>query len=118
MTVQERFEAMSKAGAEIQRPLQLFAELDEKSTMTHLDSKTETFVAGVVPVKYKYLMALAAAVALDSPSCALNNTKQARKSGASKAEIMETIAVAKFSKSATTLSTAAQALEWLVSQTE
>ena len=118
MTIQERFETLKKSGAEVPRPLELFAELDEKSALAHLDSKAATFAAGAVPSKYKYLMALAAAVALDSPSCAMNNTKLARKSGASKAEIMETIAVAKFSKSATALSTAAQALEWLVPQAD
>jgi len=56
------------------------------------------------------LAALAAAVALDSSPCIVNNTKLAKKIGATKAEIMETIAVAKFAKSATVLSSSAQAL--------
>jgi hypothetical protein len=41
-----------------------------------------------------------------------------KKSGATRGEIMETIAVAKFAKSATVLSSSAQALERLAAQTE
>ncbi|MGB4585750.1 MAG: hypothetical protein WBH66_01735 [Rectinemataceae bacterium] len=39
MTINERFEAMIKSGAEVQKPLQLFGQLDEKSTHAHLDAK-------------------------------------------------------------------------------
>jgi AhpD family alkylhydroperoxidase len=118
MTIKERFEAMKKSGAEIQRPLELFGELDEKSTNAHLDSKNAAFAEGALPLKYKALAAMAAAVALDSPSCIANNMKMAKKAGASRAEIMETIAVAKFAKSATVLSNSAMALEWLAAQAE
>jgi len=118
MTITERFEAMKKSGAEVQRPLELFGELDEKSTHSHIDAKAAAFAEGALPIKYKALAAMAAAVALDSPSCIMNNMKMAKKNGATRAEIMETIAVAKFAKSATVLSSSAQALEWLVTQAE
>lgn len=118
MTIQERFETMKKSGAEIQRPMELFGALDEKSTMAHLDAKQATFAAGSLPVKYKALAALAAAVALDSSPCIVNNTKLAKQNGATKAEIMETIAVAKFAKAATVLSASTPALEWLNAQAE
>jgi AhpD family alkylhydroperoxidase len=116
MTIKERFESMKKSGAEVQRPLELFGELDEKSTMAHLDAKAAAFAEGALPLKYKALAAMAAAVALDSSPCILNNAKTAKKNGATKAEIMETIAVAKFAKSATVLSSSVQALEWLATQ--
>ena len=118
MAIKERFEAMKKSGAEVQRPLELFGELDEKSTMAHLDAKATAFAEGALPLKYKALVAVAAAVALDSPPCILNNAKMAKKNGATKAEIMEAIAVAKFAKSATVLSSSVQALEWLAAQVE
>jgi hypothetical protein len=41
-----------------------------------------------------------------------------KKSGTARGEIMETIAVAKFAKSATVLSSSVQALEWLATQAE
>jgi alkylhydroperoxidase/carboxymuconolactone decarboxylase family protein YurZ len=118
MTIKERFEAMKKSGADVPRPLELLGELDEKAAMAHLDAKAGAFAEGVVPPKYKALAAMCAAVALDSPSCIMNNMKLASKNGASRAEIMEVIAVAKFAKSATVLSSSAQALDWLATQAE
>ncbi|HUW68732.1 MAG TPA: carboxymuconolactone decarboxylase family protein [bacterium] len=116
MTIIERFEAMKKSGAEVQRPLELFGELDPKNTIAHLEAKTATFSDGAVPIKYKALAAISAAVALDSPSCIMNNVKLATMNGASKAEIMEVIAVARFAKAATVISSSAPALEWLAAR--
>ena len=118
MTIQERFEAMKKSGAEVQRSLELFGELDPKNTIAHLDTKAATFSDGAVPLKYKALVAKSAAVALDSPSCIMNNVKLATMNGANKAEIMEVIAVAKFTKAATVISSSTPALEWLAAQEE
>jgi AhpD family alkylhydroperoxidase len=118
MTIKERFEAMKKSGIEVQKPLELLGQLDEKSTHAHLDAKAAAFADGALPLKYKALAALSAAVALDSSPCIANNTKLAKKSGATKAEIMETIAIAKFAKSATVLSSSAAALEWLAAQAD
>lgn len=117
MGIKDRFESMKKNGMEVQRPLELLGELDEKNAMAHLDAKASAFAEGTVPLKYKALAAMAAAVALNSPPCIANNMKAAAKAGATKAEIMEVIAVAKFAKSATVLSNSTQALEWLASQT-
>ena len=116
MTIQERFETMKNNGMEVQLPIELFGLLDEKSTIAHLDAKAIAFAEGAISPKFKTLIALSAAVALDSPACIMNNVKAARKNGATNEEIMETIAVAKFSKSATVISSSTQALEWLVSQ--
>lgn len=116
MGIMDRFESMKKKGVEVQRPLELLGELDEKNAMAHLDAKAAAFAEGTVPLKYKALAVMAAAVALDSPPCILNNMKAAVKAGATKAEIMEIIAVAKLAKSATVLSNSAQALEWLAAQ--
>ena len=96
--------------------MEVLGTLDGKSAAAHLDARAAAFAEGALPAKYKLLAALAAAVALDSTPCIMNNIQGAMKSGASKAEIMETIAVAKFAKSATVVSTAAPALEWLVGQ--
>ncbi|MGB9686482.1 MAG: carboxymuconolactone decarboxylase family protein [Rectinema subterraneum] len=116
MKIEERFEKMKAGGNEVQRPMELFGLMDEDSTHHHLDWKQKTFANGALPAKYKALLALAAAVALDSSTCTVNNTKLAKKLGATKAEIMEAIAVAKFAKSATVLSNSAPALEWLLTQ--
>ncbi len=46
----------------------------------------------------------------------MNNVKAAKKNRATKTEIMETIGVAKFSKSATVISSSAAAFDWIYSQ--
>ena len=116
MGIQERFEAMRKAGKEVQKPMELLAALDEKSALAHLDARAAIFTDAGLPMKYKALVALGAAVALDSPMCIMNNVKTAREAGASNDEIMQAISIAKFSKSSTVVSNSAQALEWLLAQ--
>ena len=115
MTLKERFDTMKKAGMDV-RPLELVGELDEKSALAHLDGRAATFGEGALSVKYKALVALGAAVALDAPACIMTNVKAAKQAGASKQEIMEAIAVAKFSKSSTVVANSVPALEWLVAQ--
>ncbi|HUX39534.1 MAG TPA: carboxymuconolactone decarboxylase family protein [Rectinemataceae bacterium] len=116
MGITERLEAMKKMGREVPRPLELLGALDEKSALAHLDSRAAVFTETGLPMKYKALVALGAAVALDAPVCILNNVKTAKEAGATRSEIMEAIAVAKFSKSSTVISNSAQALEWLFAQ--
>ena len=116
MSLKERFEAMKKQGKEIPHPLEVLGTLDEKSALAHIDGRAAVFAEGALPMKYKALIVLGAAVALDAPKCIQENVKNSKMSGASKEEIMETIALAKFSKSATVISNSAEALEWLASQ--
>jgi len=116
MTIKERFEAMKKSGAEVQKPLEILGALDEEGAHAHLDARAAAFAPGALGVKHKALVAVAAAVALDSAPCIQNNVKLATMNGATKAEIMEAIAVAKFAKSATVVSASAPALEWLAAQ--
>ena len=115
MNLKERFDAMKKAGMEV-RPLELVGELDEKSAIAHLEGRAAAFAEGALAMKYKVLVALGAAIALDSPACIMNNVKAAKQAGATNQEIMEAIAVAKFSKSSTVVSNSTPALEWLVAQ--
>jgi AhpD family alkylhydroperoxidase len=114
MDFKELMENVKKENGEIPRPLELLGQLDESLVINHLTDKKFAYSREAVPQKYKALIALSAAIALDSQPCILNNTKAAKKAGASIQEIMETFAVAKFSKAATTLSNSLPALEWLV----
>ena len=43
MNIEERFEAMKKTGAEVQRSIELFGMMDGKSTMAHLDSRRRSW---------------------------------------------------------------------------
>lgn len=96
------------------KPLQLLSQLNEDIMMNHLHSKQEALAGGNLSEKTKALLLLSAAVALDSESCIMNNVKLSKNNGATKEEILETFAIAKFAKSATTISKAAVAFEWLL----
>ena len=113
MDFKELMENIKKENGEVPKPLELLGQLDESLVVNHISDKKYSKEA--ISPKYKALIALSAAIALDSQPCILNNAKAANKAGASVQEIMETFAVAKFSKAATTLSSSLPALEWLVS---
>jgi len=66
-----------------------------------------------VPVKYKLLVGIGVAAALQSSTCTLMWTKLAKDAGATQAEIAEAILVARLMKMATVNDTAADALAWL-----
>jgi len=66
-----------------------------------------------VPTKYKLLVGIGVAAALQSSTCTLVWSKLAKQAGAPQAEIAEAILVARLMKMATVNVTAADALAWL-----
>jgi len=114
MEFKELMENIKKENGEVPKPLELLGQLDESLVVNHVTDMKFTYSKEAVPQKYKVLFALSAAIALGSQPCTLNYTMRAKKAGASTQEIMETFAVAKFTKAATTLSSSQPALEWLV----
>jgi AhpD family alkylhydroperoxidase len=66
-----------------------------------------------VPAKYKLLVGIGVAAALQSSTCTLMWTRLARQAGVTEAEIAEAILVSRLMKSATVNDTAADALAWL-----
>ena len=71
-----------------------------------------------VPTKYKLLVGIGVAAALQSNTCTVMWTKLARQAGATQAEIAEAILVSRLMKMATVNDTAADALAWLDTQGE
>ena len=107
-------ESIKKENGEIPKPIQALGDLDESLVVNHITDKKFVMSKETIPGKYKVLVLLSAAIALDSQACIMNNTKLAKKSGATVEEIMEVFALAKFAKAATTLSSSAPAFEWLL----
>lgn len=99
---------------EVPKPLENLASLDLGILMGHLEAKKNAYAGEHLDKKTKALIALAVGIALDSQACMLNNVKAAKKNGASTEEIMEAYSVAKFSKSATSISGFNHAMEWLL----
>lgn len=71
-----------------------------------------------VPTKYKLLVGIGVAAALQSSTCTVMWSKLARQAGATQAEIAEAILVSRLMKMATVNDTAADALAWLDEQGE
>ena len=109
-------ENMVKSGMEVPKPMELLAQLDEAQFVAHVGAKTAAYGGAALAPKYKSLVAVAVGIALDSPDCIMNNIKAAKAAGATKQEIMEAFAVAKFSKGATVHSASMNALDWLTKQ--
>ncbi len=84
-----------------------------KTYMDHRSAIMENPALDAVPQKYKLLIGLAVAASLQSSTCTLMWTRQAKQAGATDAEIAEAILVARLMKMATVNDTAAEALAWL-----
>ena len=107
-------ENIKNENGEVPKPIQVLGDLDESLVVNHISDKQFVMSKEAIPAKYKSLILLASAIALDSQACIMNNTKAAKKSGASVEEIMTVFALAKFAKAATTISNSAPAFEWLI----
>ena len=113
MDFQTIMENIKKEMGEVPKPLKLLGELNPDLVVEHITAKKKLMTKEGLPAKYKSLILLAAAFALDSQACILNNLKEARKNGATHEEIAEVYSLARFAKSSTTVSNFAPALEWL-----
>lgn len=113
MDLKQIMDNLEKESGEVSKPIELLGNLDEDFIVKHMSDKQSILTKGQIPAKYKALVMLSAAIAMDSQTCILNNTKIAKKNGATVEEIMEVFALAKFSKGATVISSSAAAFEWL-----
>lgn len=107
-------EMIKKEMGEVPKSLENLSSLDMNILMGHLEAKKNAYAGENLDKKTKALIALAVGIALDSQGCIMNNVKTAKKNGASTAEIMEAYSVAKFSKSSSSISGFAAAMEWLL----
>lgn len=114
MDYQTILENIKKENGEVPKPLQVLGQLDERLVVEHISAKKTAMSKEAISPKYKSLIMLAAAIAMDAQACIMNNVKEARKNGATVEEIMETYALARFTKSSTTVSSCAMAFEWLL----
>jgi len=87
-----------------------------KTYMAHKAATMDNPALQAVPLKVKLLIGIGVAASLQSSTCTLMWTKQAKQAGVSDAEIAEAILVARLMKMATVNDTAADALAWLGSE--
>ena len=89
-----------------------------KTYLDHRAAIMENPDLQAVPTKYKLLVGIGVAAALQSNTCTVMWTKLARQAGATQAEIAEAILVSRLMKMATVNDAAADALAWLGEQGE
>jgi AhpD family alkylhydroperoxidase len=97
-------------------PMDILRAISPEGAKTYMDHRAATMdnpALQTVPLKYKLLIGIGVAASLQSSTCTLMWTKQARQAGVSDAEIAEAILVARLMKMATVNDTAADALAWL-----
>jgi len=99
-------------------PMDLLRAVSPEGAKTYMEHKAATMDNAAlqsVPHKYKLLVGIGVAAALQSSTCTLMWTKLARQAGATDAEITEAILVSRLMKMATVNDTAAEAFAWLQS---
>ena len=97
-------------------PMDILRAVSPEGAKTYMDHRAATMdnpSLQTVPLKYKLLIGIGVAASLQSSTCTLMWTKQAKQAGVSDAEIAEAILVARLMKMATVNDTAADALAWL-----
>ena len=97
-------------------PMDILRKISPEGAKTYMDHKAavmENPQLQAVPQKYKLLVGIGVAAALQSSICTLMWTKLAKQAGASDLEIAEAIMVSRLMKMATVNDTAAEALAWL-----
>ena len=97
-------------------PMDLLRAASPEGAKTYMEHKTATMenpALQSVPQKYKLLVGIGVAAALQSSTCTLMWTKLAKQAGATDQEIVEAILVSRLMKMATVNDTAAGAFAWL-----
>lgn len=101
-------------------PMELLKQVAPEFAQNQFDQRALLFESPqyqAVPLKYKLLAGIAAAVALGSDTCTKMWSKMATEKGVSSSEIVEAILVARYMKMATVNDTAAGSLEILIKKT-
>jgi len=102
-------------------PMDILRATVPEGARTYLEHKAaimENPELQAVPTKYKLLVGIGVAAALQSSTCTVMWSKLAKQAGATQAEIAEAILVSRLMKMATVNDTAGDALAWLDEQGE
>lgn len=116
MSVEEILKMMEEGLGEEPRPMVLMSKLIREWVPRQAQEKKFVMDLPHVPPKYKNLIMIAAAAAVGSHLCTETFIKIARRGGASKEEIAETILTARFALASTIFATAIEGMEHLVSE--
>jgi len=117
-SVEEILRAMADNLGEEPRPMVLMSRVVPEWIPRQAQERKFVFDLPNVPAKYKHLIMIAVASAVNSHMCTETFVKLAHRAGVTDAEIGEAILAARFALASTVFATASDGLEHLVSRVE
>jgi len=118
MNVEGILKKMEEMIGEEPRPQVLFSKILPEWIPRQMDERQFVMRLESIPEKYKHLIMIAVASALQCELCTETFVKIAKRRGVSEREIAEALLVARFALASTIFATATPALEWLVGDDE
>jgi len=93
------------------RPMVLMSKMVPEAVLRQASERKFVFDLPAVPAKYKHLISVAVAAAASSHLCTETFVRLAKRAGASKEEIGETLLTAKFALGSTVFASAVEGME-------
>ena len=112
--IEELLANMERMSGGAPRPMRVLAAINPTFVFEQARSKKFVMEQPLIPPKYKHLIAIAVAAAVESRMCTTVFMKGAAKAGVSKEEIAEAIMVARQARASTIFATAVEGFEELL----
>ena len=113
-SVEAILKVMEEGLGESPRPMVLMSQLVPEWIPRQAQERKFVMELPLIPPKYKQLIMIAVAAAVNSHLCTETFIKIARRSGIPKEEIAEAILAARFALASTTFATAVEGMQYLV----
>ena len=113
-TIEELLSNMEKVSGGDPRPMRVLAAINPAFVFEQARGKKFVMEQPLIPQKYKHLISIAVAAAVESQMCTTVFMKGAAKAGVTKEEIAEAIIVARQARASTIFATAVEGFEDLL----
>ena len=110
-TLEELLKTMEKMTGGDPRPMRVLSQINPEFVFEQARGRKFVMDLPLIPPKYKHLIMIAVAAAVESTLCTTTFMKAARIAGVTKEEIAEAIMVARQAKGATIFATAVEGFE-------
>lgn len=115
-SVEQILQKMREQLGEEPRPMAMMAEVLPQWLPQQAQGRKFVFDLPHIPAKYKHLIMVAVAAAVESPLCTETYIKLAHRAGVSKEEIGEALVTARFAAASTIFAASLGGLEYLAKQ--
>jgi AhpD family alkylhydroperoxidase len=113
-TIEEVLKNMEKMSGGDPRPMRVLAKINPEFVFEQARSKKFVMEQPHIPAKYKHLIMIAVAAAVESEMCTTTFMRGAKIAGVTKEEIAETIMVARQAKGSTIFAVAVEGFEQML----